>query len=62
MSREIEVWADWQELSAPILMGHLRFSLILREVKDAVGTWKKHASDLGIARTEQEIMAAAFEA
>jgi serine/threonine-protein kinase HipA len=35
---------------------------ILREVKDAVGTWKKQASDLGIARTEQEIMAAAFEA
>jgi hypothetical protein len=23
MSREIEVWADWQELDAPILMGHL---------------------------------------
>jgi serine/threonine-protein kinase HipA len=35
---------------------------ILREVKDAVGTWKKHASNLGITRTEQEIMAAAFEA
>ena len=35
---------------------------ILREVKHAVGTWKEHASDLGIARTEQEIMAAAFEA
>lgn len=34
---------------------------ILREVKDAVGTWKKHAGDLGIARAEQEIMAAAFE-
>ena len=27
MSREIEVWADWQELGAPILMGHLRSSL-----------------------------------
>lgn len=36
--------------------------LILREVKDAVRTWKTHASDLGIARTEQEIMAPAFEA
>lgn len=35
---------------------------ILREVKDAVGTWKENASDLGIARTEEEIMAAAFEA
>lgn len=35
---------------------------ILREVKDAVGTWKKHASDLGIARAEQEITATAFEA
>jgi serine/threonine-protein kinase HipA len=35
---------------------------ILREVKDAVETWKKHASDLGIARAEQEIMAAAFKA
>lgn len=34
---------------------------ILREVKDAVGAWKKQAGDLGIARTEQEIMAAAFE-
>jgi serine/threonine-protein kinase HipA len=27
MSREIEVWADWQELGSPILMGHLRSSL-----------------------------------
>jgi serine/threonine-protein kinase HipA len=35
---------------------------ILREVKDAVVTWKKQASDLGIARAEQEIMALAFEA
>ncbi len=35
---------------------------ILRDVKDAVRTWKKQASDLGITRTEQEIMAAAFEA
>ncbi len=35
---------------------------ILREVKDAVRTWKKQASDLGIARAEQEIMATAFEA
>ena len=26
MSREIEVWADWQELGAPSLMGHLRCS------------------------------------
>ncbi len=34
---------------------------ILRQVKDAVGTWKEHASELGIARSEQEIMAAAFE-
>jgi serine/threonine-protein kinase HipA len=27
MSREIEVWADWQELGGPTLMGHLRSSL-----------------------------------
>jgi len=27
MSREIEVWADWQELGSPVLMGHLRSSL-----------------------------------
>jgi serine/threonine-protein kinase HipA len=27
MSREIEVWADWQELGSPILMGHLRSDL-----------------------------------
>jgi serine/threonine-protein kinase HipA len=27
MSREIEVWADWHELSAATLMGHLRSSL-----------------------------------
>jgi serine/threonine-protein kinase HipA len=27
MSREIEVWGDWQELGDPILMGHLRASL-----------------------------------
>ena len=24
MSREIEVWADWRELGAPMRMGHLR--------------------------------------
>ncbi len=34
---------------------------ILGEVKDAVRGWKDHANALGIARTEQEIMAAAFE-
>lgn len=34
---------------------------ILWEVKDAVGTWKRHAGDLGIVCAEQEIMAAAFE-
>ena len=27
MSREIEVWGDWQELGGPALMGHLRSSL-----------------------------------
>ena len=27
MNREIEVWADWQELGSPTLMGHLRSSL-----------------------------------
>ena len=27
MSREIEVWGDWQELGGPSLMGHLRSSL-----------------------------------
>ncbi|MGK0188058.1 MAG: serine/threonine-protein kinase HipA [Verrucomicrobiales bacterium] len=27
MSREIEVWGDWQDLGAPVLMGHLRSSL-----------------------------------
>jgi serine/threonine-protein kinase HipA len=27
MSREIEVWADWQQLGTPSLMGHLRSSL-----------------------------------
>jgi len=26
MSRELEVWADWRELGAPTLMGHLRCS------------------------------------
>lgn len=33
---------------------------IMHEVTSAVRGWKKHASALGIARTEQEIMAAAF--
>jgi serine/threonine-protein kinase HipA len=33
---------------------------ILRDIKDAVGKWKKHARDLGIPSAEQEIMAAAF--
>ncbi len=27
MSRNIEVWADWQELGTPMLMGYLRSSL-----------------------------------
>jgi serine/threonine-protein kinase HipA len=27
MSRKIEVWADWQELGIPTLMGCLRSSL-----------------------------------
>jgi len=27
MNREIEVWADWQELGSPTLMGRLRSSL-----------------------------------
>ena len=27
MSREIEVWADWQALGTPTLMGRLRSSL-----------------------------------
>lgn len=27
MSREIEVWGDWQELGGPTLMGHLRSSV-----------------------------------
>ncbi len=33
---------------------------ILRDVRAAIGNWKQHASTLGIARAEQEIMAAAF--
>lgn len=33
---------------------------ILREVKDAVGTWQEHAGALGIARNGHEIMATAF--
>jgi len=27
MSREVEVWGDWQGLGGPTLMGHLRASL-----------------------------------
>ncbi len=34
---------------------------ILREVRDAVGKWRHHANDLRIGRTEQEMMAAAFD-
>jgi serine/threonine-protein kinase HipA len=34
---------------------------ILREVRNAVGAWKEQANALGIARTEQEVMAAAFQ-
>jgi serine/threonine-protein kinase HipA len=33
---------------------------ILREVREAVAGWKQHAKTLGIASSEQEIMAAAF--
>lgn len=50
------------EVASLFRLNHAAAEAILREVKGAVGTWKKQASDLGIARTEQEIMAAAFEA
>jgi serine/threonine-protein kinase HipA len=35
---------------------------ILKQVRQAVRSWPDHAKALGIARAEQEIMAAAFEA
>ena len=50
------------EVASFFRLNHPAAEAILREVKVAVGTWKKQASDLGIARAEQEIMAAAFEA
>ena len=50
------------EVASLFRLNHAAAEPILREVKGAVGTWKKQASDLGIARAEQEIMAAAFEA
>jgi serine/threonine-protein kinase HipA len=50
------------EVASIFRLKHAAAEAILREVKGAVGTWKKQASDLGIARTEQEIMASAFEA
>ena len=34
---------------------------ILRRIRNAVEVWREHANALGIARAEQEIMAAAFE-
>lgn len=34
---------------------------ILQEIRDAVGSWKQQAADLGIARAEQQFMATAFE-
>ena len=34
---------------------------ILQQVKHAVKSWQSHAKTLGIARAEQEIMAAALE-
>jgi hypothetical protein len=50
------------EVASFFRLNHPAAEAILREVKVAVGTWKKQASDLGIARAEQEIMAAAFNA
>jgi serine/threonine-protein kinase HipA len=38
-----------------------RAEAILREIRQAAGSWRQHANALGIARTEQETMAAAFE-
>lgn len=34
---------------------------ILQQIKKAVGAWSEHAKALGIAKAEQEIMAAAFQ-
>jgi hypothetical protein len=50
------------EVASLFRLNHTAAESILREVKGAVGTWKKQAIDLGIARAEQEIMAAAFQA
>jgi len=37
-----------------------QMNLIIEEVLDVVGQWKKFANEIGISRAEQELMAAAF--
>ncbi|MCW3085829.1 MAG: putative DNA-binding transcriptional regulator [Bacteroidetes bacterium] len=41
-------------------LNNIQMNQILKEVKTAVKNWKKEAEKIGIARSEQEMMAAAF--
>lgn len=37
-----------------------RVAEVIREVRDAVATWRREADDSGISRREQEMMSRAF--
>ena len=45
----------------PIRLRRHTTGAVMQEVRAAVGAWREQANALGIARSEQEIMAAAFE-
>lgn len=37
-----------------------RVAAVIRDVRDAVATWRHEADELGISRREQEMMSGAF--
>jgi signal transduction histidine kinase len=45
---------------APQRLNEEGAAAILREVKEAVADWEKHAKALGMARSEQDFMGNAF--
>lgn len=74
---DIYVYADWQGLCTPMLMGVLsahqakgrkafsfaydkEMNQIITEVTTVVKNWKSVAKQIGISRSEQDLMASAF--
>ena len=65
MSREILVFADWEEFEKPMLIGILRSDIvkgveIKNKVLASVRNWETVATNIGLNRAEQQIMRPAF--